>query len=58
MNYYQFVNRYRIEKLKIVLMKPGDESSGLVGIVFEVGFNSNTVFNTTFKKLTGNHLLN
>lgn len=52
-NFYQFVNRYRIEEAKIVLMDPEMNHLSLVGIAFEVGFNSKTVFNTTFKKLTG-----
>lgn len=52
-NFYQFVNRYRIEEAKIVLMNPEMNHLSLVGIAFEVGFNSKTVFNTTFKKLTG-----
>ena len=52
-NFYQFVNRYRIEEAKKLLNAPEMNHLNLVGIAFEVGFNSKTVFNTTFKKVTG-----
>jgi len=52
-NFYQFVNRYRIEEAKKLLSTPEMNYLNLLGIAFEVGFNSKTVFNTTFKKITG-----
>lgn len=51
-NFYQFVNRYRIEEAKKLILNPKMEYLSLLGIGFEVGFNSKTVFNTTFKKIT------
>lgn len=51
-NFYQFVNRYRIEEAKKLIQNPAMEHLSLLGIAFEVGFNSKTVFNTTFKKST------
>jgi AraC-like DNA-binding protein len=51
-NFYQFVNRYRIEEAKNLLIDPNMNHLNLIGIAFEVGFNSKTVFNTTFKKTT------
>lgn len=51
-NFYQFVNRYRIEESKKLLLDPNMNHLSLVGIGYEVGFNSKTVFNTTFKKMT------
>jgi AraC-like DNA-binding protein len=52
-NFYQFVNRYRIEEaMKLVL----DEKMGHLNfqeIAFKVGFNSKSVFNATFKKFIG-----
>lgn len=51
-NFYQFVNRYRIEEAKKLLLDRSKSNLNLVGIAFEVGFNSKTVFNTTFKKMT------
>lgn len=52
-NFYQFVNRYRIEEAKKQILNPKMNHLSLLGIGFEVGFNSKTVFNTTFKKYTG-----
>lgn len=49
-NFYQFVNRYRIEEAKKLIQNSNHLS--LLGIGFEVGFNSKTTFNTTFKKIT------
>lgn len=51
-NFYQFINRYRIEEAKKMIHDPNMEHLSLMGIAFEVGFNSKTVFNTTFKKST------
>jgi AraC-like DNA-binding protein len=51
-NFYQFVNRYRIEEAKKMILDSNMKHLNLVGIAFEVGFNSKTVFNTTFKKMT------
>jgi AraC-like DNA-binding protein len=51
-NFYQFINRYRIEEAKKMIQDPDMEHLSLMGIAFEVGFNSKTVFNTTFKKIT------
>ncbi|MFZ0597901.1 MAG: helix-turn-helix domain-containing protein, partial [Flavobacterium sp.] len=47
-----FINRYRIEEAKKMIQDPNMEHLSLMGIAFEVGFNSKTVFNTTFKKST------
>lgn len=52
-NFYQFINRYRIEEAKKQILNPEMNHLSLLGIGFEVGFNSKTVFNTTFKKYTG-----
>jgi len=51
-NFYQFINRYRVEEAKKFIQDPAMEHLSLMGIAFEVGFNSKTVFNTTFKKIT------
>ncbi len=52
-NFFQFVNRYRIEESKELLKNEKYNHLSLIGIAYESGFNSKTVFNTTFKKLTG-----
>ena len=51
-NFFRFVNRYRVEKAKKLLLK-NNPSQTMLGIAFDAGFNSKTAFNTTFKKLTG-----
>jgi len=50
-NYYEFINRYRIEEAKRLLT----ESKGvtITDIYLTVGFNSKSVFYTFFKKLEG-----
>lgn len=53
-NFPQFVNKYRVEKAKLLLKdKDTAKRLSILGIAFESGFNSKTVFNTTFKKITG-----
>jgi AraC-like DNA-binding protein len=52
-NFFMFVNRFRIEEAKKLILDPKMNYLSILGIGFEVGFNSKTVFNTTFKKITG-----
>ena len=52
-NFFQFVNRYRIEEAKKLIIDSKMDHLSILGIGYEVGFNSKTVFNTTFKKMTG-----
>lgn len=51
-NFYQFINKYRINEAKKLIVDPNMNHLNLLGIGYEVGFNSKTVFNTTFKKIT------
>jgi len=51
-NFYSFINRYRIEESKSLLLNPKYEHLSMLGIAMEAGFNSKTAFNTNFKKLT------
>lgn len=52
-NFYQFVNAYRLNRAKILLVSETHKHLNMVGITYACGFNSKTVFNTAFKKLTG-----
>ncbi len=52
-NFYQFINRHRIEEAKQLLRSIKHQHLNMLGIAYESGFNSKTTFNTTFKKLTG-----
>lgn len=48
--FFQFVNSFRVEAAKKAL----EESDKLIiNIAFDVGFNSKSTFNTSFKKLVG-----
>lgn len=51
-NFYQFINRFRIDEAKKLILDPKKNHLSLLGIGYEVGFNSKSVFNTTFKKTT------
>lgn len=52
-NFYVFVNKYRLEQCKNMLVDPRYDHLSILGIAFEAGFNSKTAFNTAFKKTTG-----
>jgi AraC-like DNA-binding protein len=52
-NFFQFINAYRVEEAKRLLRSPQHQHLSIVGIAFEAGFSSKTTFNTTFKKITG-----
>lgn len=50
-NFRDFINGFRIEAAKELLVEPGKENS-ILDIALEVGFNSKEVFNRAFKKTT------
>ena len=52
-NFYDFVNNYRIDEAKNLLINPKHSKKTVLEILYDSGFNSKSVFNTTFKKLTG-----
>lgn len=52
-NFYEFINRYRIEEAKKMLADPEQKSKTITHIYLDVGFNSKSVFNTFFKKHVG-----
>lgn len=49
----EFINFYRIEYFKQLASDPKNSHISLIGLAYESGFNSKTVFNTYFKKETG-----
>jgi AraC-like DNA-binding protein len=51
-NFFQHINKYRVEKAKKLLVNEEMNNLSILGIAFESGFNSKTSFNTTFKKIT------
>jgi len=52
-NFYEFINNYRIEEAKKILIDPANKDKTITDIYLEVGFNSKSVFNTFFKKIVG-----
>lgn len=52
-NYYDFINTYRIEESKLLLIKNKRENRTVLEILYQAGFNSKSVFNAAFKKHTG-----
>lgn len=51
-NFFQFINTYRVDKAKALLVDKSTEKLTILGIAYESGFSSKTAFNTTFKKFT------
>jgi len=52
-HFYDFVNTYRIEEAMDILKDVTKSKVTVLEILYEVGFNSKSSFNTAFKKHTG-----
>ena len=52
-NFMGLINSYRIELAKRRLQSPRDPGETVLEVMYEVGFNSKSSFNTLFKKTTG-----
>lgn len=52
-NFYEFVNKYRVEEFKRRIQCNESDKFSLLGLAYECGFNSKSTFNHTFKKHTG-----
>ncbi len=52
-NFYNFINSYRIEEAKKLLVSEGNEKYSILGIAQSVGFVSKSTFNVAFKRYTG-----
>lgn len=53
-HFYDFVNSYRIESAMEILKDSSKTKVTVLEILYEVGFNSKSSFNSAFKKHTGN----
>ena len=52
-HFYDFVNTYRIEQAMKILKDPSKSKLTILEILYEVGFNSKSSFNTAFRKHIG-----
>lgn len=52
-HFFDFINEYRIKKAKVMLVDASNNKLTILEILYEVGFNSKSSFNTAFKKHVG-----
>ena len=52
-NFYDFVNKYRVDEVKQLMENPKYKDYTILAIAFEAGFPSKSTFNSIFKKYTG-----
>lgn len=52
-NFYDFINKYRLEEVKRRLLEENKNLDNILTIAFEAGFNSKSTFNSVFKKFEG-----
>ncbi len=52
-NFFDFINDYRIDHAKKLLLNPNYSKISISGIAYEVGFNSKVTFYRIFKKING-----
>lgn len=51
-NFFDFINQYRIDEVKVRINQPEYSHLSILGIAFDCGFNSKSAFNRLFKKYT------
>lgn len=52
-NFYDLINEYRIKEAQRILIENKDSKFTVLEVLYEVGYNSKSSFNTQFKKKTG-----
>ena len=52
-SFYDYVNHYRVEEAKALLLSPIGKQYKISSIAYDAGFNSLSTFNEVFRKLTG-----
>jgi AraC-like DNA-binding protein len=53
LSFFEFINTYRIEEAKLLLLHPDFAHLNLPGIAVEAGYRSKTTFFSNFRKITG-----
>lgn len=51
-NFYDYINNLRVEEFKRLVALPENQKYTLLALAFDCGFNSKSVFNRFFKKVT------
>jgi len=51
--FFDFINHFRIDEATRLLTNPKDKKITILEVLYQVGFNSKSSFNTLFKKYTG-----
>jgi AraC-like DNA-binding protein len=49
-NFFEFINRYRVEAAKVMLVDPKSQNLNIASLGFDAGFNSISAFNSAFKR--------
>jgi len=52
LNFFDFINQYRVEEVKVRINNSEFKNYSLLGIALDSGFNSKSAFNRIFKKFT------
>ncbi|MCB0732646.1 MAG: helix-turn-helix transcriptional regulator, partial [Ignavibacteriae bacterium] len=52
-NFNEFINGFRLEHFKSIANDPEYKNITILGLAYESGFNSKSVFNSYFKKTVG-----
>lgn len=52
-SFYDYVNHFRVEEAKQLLIDPSKVSHKIAAVAYEAGFNSLSTFNDVFRKMTG-----
>jgi AraC-like DNA-binding protein len=53
MNFFDFINHYRVEEFKMLCNNPKSKNLTLISLAYDCGFNSKATFNRVFKKTVG-----
>jgi AraC-like DNA-binding protein len=52
-NFFEFINRYRVEEAKRLLLAPEHKDETILEIIYKAGFNSPSAFHRFFKRMVG-----